>query len=70
MEKKKARVSFVTPLQAEFAEMLLRQRHVRDFVVRLCHQHFKSELHGRTGHAEFPQEGRWRSADALTSRHR
>lgn len=38
-------------LQAKFAELLRRQRHVRDLVLRFCHQHLKGDPHGRTGYA-------------------
>ena len=44
------------PVQAKFTDAGWRQRHVRDFVVRLCHQYLKSNPHGRSGYAELPQE--------------
>jgi hypothetical protein len=44
----------VTPLQAQFTDRRLGQRHVRNLVVRFGDQHFQSSPYGRSGHAEFP----------------
>ena|SRR6266498_2038872 len=43
-------------LQAEFAEMVLRQGYVGNLVVRFCHQHLEGSSHGRSGYAKSPQE--------------
>jgi hypothetical protein len=44
------------PLQTKFPKVILRQRHVRDLVARLCHQDLKGNPHGGSGYAELPQE--------------